>query len=52
MKEAKTWGDEKERKMDSSSVFGVVREKGGLAFETEVVKERDEASRSGRAVPR
>jgi 3-hydroxyisobutyrate dehydrogenase-like beta-hydroxyacid dehydrogenase len=45
MKEAKMWGDERGRKMDSSSVFGVVREKGGLEFETDVVKERDAALR-------
>jgi 3-hydroxyisobutyrate dehydrogenase-like beta-hydroxyacid dehydrogenase len=41
MEEAKRWGDERGKKMDSSSVFGVVREKNGLEFETEVVKERD-----------
>lgn len=40
-KEAKEWSTEKGRALDSSSVFGVVRERAGLGFETEVVKERD-----------
>lgn len=41
MKEAKKYGDERGRKMDSSSVFGVVRTSAGLPFETEVVRKRD-----------
>lgn len=40
-KEAKAWGEEKGRKLDSSSVFGVVRSRAGLEFETDMVKERD-----------
>jgi 3-hydroxyisobutyrate dehydrogenase-like beta-hydroxyacid dehydrogenase len=40
-KEAKGWGEEKGRKLDSSSVFGIVRERAGLEFENGVVKERD-----------
>jgi 3-hydroxyisobutyrate dehydrogenase-like beta-hydroxyacid dehydrogenase len=40
--EAKTWAEDegKGRKMDSSSVFGVVRKRAGLEFETDIVKER------------
>lgn len=41
---AKKWGDERGRKMDSSAVFGVVREKAELGFETELVKGRDNES--------
>ncbi|KAF1915098.1 hypothetical protein BDU57DRAFT_262458 [Ampelomyces quisqualis] len=40
--EAKAWGDERGRRMDSSSVFGVVRTRAGERFETDVVKARDE----------
>jgi 3-hydroxyisobutyrate dehydrogenase-like beta-hydroxyacid dehydrogenase len=39
--EAKKWGDERGRKMDSSAVFGVVRARAGEEFETGVVRERD-----------
>lgn len=39
--EAKDWGNERGRKLDSSSVFGVVRRRGGLEFENGVVKRRD-----------
>jgi 3-hydroxyisobutyrate dehydrogenase-like beta-hydroxyacid dehydrogenase len=39
--EAKQYGDKVGRKCDSSSVFGVVRRRAGLDFESEVVKERD-----------
>ena len=39
--EAKKWGDERGRRMDSSSVFGAVRERAGLGFESEIVGERD-----------
>lgn len=39
--EAKKFGDEKGRRCDSSSVFGTVRQRAGLEFETEKVKERD-----------
>ncbi|KAF2704452.1 NAD(P)-binding protein [Pleomassaria siparia CBS 279.74] len=41
MEEAKVFGDEKGRKMDSSSVYGVVRQRAGLDFESESVKKRD-----------
>lgn len=40
-KEAKEWSTERGRVLDSSSVFGVVRNRAGLPFENEVVKERD-----------
>jgi 3-hydroxyisobutyrate dehydrogenase-like beta-hydroxyacid dehydrogenase len=39
--EAKAWGDERGRRMDSSAVFGVVRTRAGEEFETGVVRERD-----------
>ncbi|KAI8936337.1 hypothetical protein NX059_006751 [Plenodomus lindquistii] len=39
--EAKAYGIEKGRRCDSSSVFGVVRQRVGLEFETDAVKERD-----------
>lgn len=39
--EAKEWGDERGRKLDSSSVFGTVRRRGGLEFESGVVKQRE-----------
>jgi 3-hydroxyisobutyrate dehydrogenase-like beta-hydroxyacid dehydrogenase len=41
MEEAKVFGGKMGRRMDSSSVFGVVRRRAGLAFETEVVRVRD-----------
>ncbi|KAK7193628.1 hypothetical protein DPSP01_000181 [Paraphaeosphaeria sporulosa] len=41
MEEAKAFGDERERKLDSHSVFGIVRKNAGLDFENEAVKERD-----------
>ncbi|KAF1840800.1 6-phosphogluconate dehydrogenase-like protein NAD-binding protein [Cucurbitaria berberidis CBS 394.84] len=43
--EAKAFGDERGRKCDSSAVFGVVRQRAGLDFESEEVKERDAARR-------
>jgi 3-hydroxyisobutyrate dehydrogenase-like beta-hydroxyacid dehydrogenase len=43
--EAKEWSTEKGRALDSSSVFGVVRKRAGLAFENEVVQERDVKNR-------
>jgi len=39
--EARQYGEERGRRCDSSSVFGVVRRRAGLEFETDVVKERD-----------
>lgn len=38
--EAKAWGEERGRRLDSSSVYGVVRRRGGLEFESEVVRQR------------
>jgi 3-hydroxyisobutyrate dehydrogenase-like beta-hydroxyacid dehydrogenase len=44
--EAKGWAEEegRGRRMDSSSVFGVVRKRAGLGFESKVVRERDTKS--------
>lgn len=41
MEEAKAYGDERGRKLDSHSVYGVVRKKAGLDFENKAVEERD-----------
>ncbi|KAF1996858.1 NAD(P)-binding protein [Amniculicola lignicola CBS 123094] len=41
MMEAKAVGESKGRKLDSSSMFGAVRRRAGLDFETEQVKKRD-----------
>ncbi|KAL1607870.1 hypothetical protein SLS60_002808 [Paraconiothyrium brasiliense] len=41
MEEAKSVGDGSGRKLDSHSVFGVVRTKSGLGFENAAVRERD-----------
>jgi len=41
MQEAKKYGDERERALDSSGVFGVVRQRAGMDFETEFVRKRD-----------
>jgi 3-hydroxyisobutyrate dehydrogenase-like beta-hydroxyacid dehydrogenase len=46
--EAKKYGEERERRCDSSSVFGIVRRRAGLEFESEGVKERDGAAREGK----
>ena len=45
MEEAKKFGDERERKLDSHSVFGVVRTRAGLSFENDAVKERDSSGK-------
>jgi len=39
--EARVYGEERGRRCDSSAVFGTVRRRAGLEFETEVVRERD-----------
>jgi 3-hydroxyisobutyrate dehydrogenase-like beta-hydroxyacid dehydrogenase len=39
--EAKAYGDEKGRRCDSSAVFGIVRKRAGLNFESDGVRERD-----------
>lgn len=39
--EARVYGEERGRKCDSSAVFGTVRRRAGLNFETEGVEERD-----------
>ncbi|KAL3465964.1 3-hydroxyisobutyrate dehydrogenase [Aspergillus heterothallicus] len=43
--EARKYGEDNERALDSSSMFGVLRENAGLDFETDVVRERDGESR-------
>jgi 3-hydroxyisobutyrate dehydrogenase-like beta-hydroxyacid dehydrogenase len=40
-REAREWGEERGRGLDSSAVFGVLRGRAGLGFESGVVKERD-----------
>ncbi|KAJ4986908.1 hypothetical protein SVAN01_07586 [Stagonosporopsis vannaccii] len=40
-REAKKWSEERERTLDSSGVFGIVRERAGLPFENGTVHERD-----------
>ncbi|KAL2870306.1 NAD(P)-dependent oxidoreductase [Aspergillus lucknowensis] len=39
--EARQYGDEVRRALDSSSMFGVLRESAGLGFESDVVRRRD-----------
>jgi 3-hydroxyisobutyrate dehydrogenase-like beta-hydroxyacid dehydrogenase len=39
--DAKKFSDSKQRPLDSSSMYGILRKEAGLAFETELVKERD-----------
>lgn len=41
MTEAKQYGEENGRRLDSSSMFGIVRGNAGLEFETDAVKLRD-----------
>lgn len=41
LKQAQKVGEEKGRALDSSSLYGVLREEAGLDFESEVVKRRD-----------
>jgi len=50
LKGAKGWAQRNgERRLDSSSLFGAVREENGLEFESQVVRERDEKlARGGR----
>ncbi|KAL2839604.1 3-hydroxyisobutyrate dehydrogenase [Aspergillus pseudoustus] len=42
--EARRYGEQNDRALDSSSMFGVLREKAGLDFESDVVKQRDNES--------
>lgn len=41
LQEAKAYSDEQARSLDSSSMYGVLRRKAGLDFETQLVKDRD-----------
>jgi 3-hydroxyisobutyrate dehydrogenase-like beta-hydroxyacid dehydrogenase len=38
--EAKAWGDKEGRSLDSTSIYGIVRQEAGLDFETDVVKNK------------
>ncbi len=40
--QAKGWGEQQGRALDSSAVYGVVRTESGLEFETDEVRKRDE----------
>lgn len=40
-REAREWGEERARGLDSSAVYGILRARAGLGFESGVVKERD-----------
>lgn len=46
--EAKKWGENEGRLLDSSAVYGVVRTEAGLDFETGIVKERNETRRESK----
>ncbi|KAF2668183.1 NAD(P)-binding protein [Microthyrium microscopicum] len=39
LEQASAWGDKNDRDLDSTSIYGVVREEAGLDFETETVKD-------------
>lgn len=41
LQEAKTFSNEKGRALDSSSMYGILRNQAGLEFETDLVKTRD-----------
>jgi len=41
LEEAREWGEERGRYLDSSSLYGVIRQDAGLEFESDVVKKRD-----------
>jgi 3-hydroxyisobutyrate dehydrogenase-like beta-hydroxyacid dehydrogenase len=44
MEEAKVIGEERGRKLDSTSVYGIVRQRAGLEFESEGVVEKRDAN--------
>ncbi|ROW18261.1 hypothetical protein VPNG_00418 [Cytospora leucostoma] len=44
LQEAKTFSEAEGRPLDSSSMYGVLRGKAGLSFETDLVKQRDEVT--------
>jgi 3-hydroxyisobutyrate dehydrogenase-like beta-hydroxyacid dehydrogenase len=46
LREAKAWGDREGRTLDSTSIYGIVREEAGLDFETDFVKRKCESSTS------
>lgn len=45
MTDAKKFGEERGRQLDSSSMYGIVRKNAGLDFETEGVRKRDDEGR-------
>lgn len=45
LQRAQQYGDSCERDLDSSSMYGILRQEAGLSFETELVKKRDEEAR-------
>lgn len=44
LQEAKRYSDAEGRPLDSSSMYGVLRRQAGLSFETDLVKQRDNAT--------
>lgn len=44
MEDAKVIGEERGRRLDSSSVYGIVRQRAGLEFESEGVMEKRDAN--------
>lgn len=50
MEEARDFGEEKGRRLDSHSVFGIVRKRAGLEFENAAVRQRDGLERDGEAM--
>lgn len=44
LKEAKVFADGEGRGLDSSSMYGILRQNAGLVFETDLVRERDGSS--------
>lgn len=40
LQRARSWGERETRSLDSTSIYGVVRQNAGLDFETELVKEK------------
>ncbi|KAK7739928.1 hypothetical protein SLS53_005521 [Cytospora paraplurivora] len=44
LQEAKTFSEAEDRPLDSSSMYGVLRRKAGLPFQTDLVKQRDKVT--------
>ncbi|CEI40035.1 hypothetical protein FVEN_g2291 [Fusarium venenatum] len=43
LKDAKKFSDSEKRPLDSSSMYGILRQEAGMPFETKLIKERDSA---------